>query len=232
MGSNKLEKQIREKLEAREIQPSAQSWDRLNAMLSIQEEKKTRRILPWLSVAASFLVLSGLGYHIVNQNKQKIIEIKDQPSVVEMHQESAEMELKEEKRNSEKLPKAVAAISKPEVEGSEEKFISVKKTHHKENQKVAALGAASSRIISVVEPEKESVAIKQEVDAEYLLAQVEKNKTELKSKVKVDPKDLLTQVDGEIELTFRQKVMRTIKKNYQETKVAISTRNQESSSNH
>ena len=42
MAPNKIEKQFREKLNSREIQPSSQSWDRLDAMLSVAEEKKNK----------------------------------------------------------------------------------------------------------------------------------------------------------------------------------------------
>ena len=44
MEPNKIEKQFREKLNTREIQPSVQVWDRLDAMLSVAEEKKTKYI--------------------------------------------------------------------------------------------------------------------------------------------------------------------------------------------
>lgn len=40
MEQNKLETQIKEKLNSREIQPSEMAWDRLDAMLSVSEEKK------------------------------------------------------------------------------------------------------------------------------------------------------------------------------------------------
>ena len=53
-----------------------------------------------------------------------------------------------------------------------------------------------------------------------------------KPKLKVDPNALLKQVDGEIELTFRQKVMKTITKGYKEAKEAVASRNQESSINY
>jgi hypothetical protein len=45
MELNKLENQIKEKLNSREIQPSAQAWDRLDAMLSVAEEKKKQDAL-------------------------------------------------------------------------------------------------------------------------------------------------------------------------------------------
>ena len=61
---------IREKLNAREIQPSSQSWDRLDAMLSVKEEKKNKRGFGWLYIAASFLVFTGLGFWLYPENKE------------------------------------------------------------------------------------------------------------------------------------------------------------------
>jgi hypothetical protein len=236
MEPNKLENQIREKLLGREIKPSANSWDRLDAMLSVQEEKKNRKVFPWLSVAASFLVLMGLGYFFMNQNQEKEIDLKNQPSVVEVNSETIKAESQETKERIEKN-----SVTN-NVEKTDLKSIAEKKSNHvknklpisdeKQEQLIASSEVAPKKQENIVEPQKSDLFEKQEVDAESLLAQVDKQKTTPKSKVKVDAKDLLSQVDGEIELTFRQKVMRTIKKNYQETKVAISTRNQESSSNH
>ena len=37
-----LDKNIKNKLNAREIQPSANSWDRLDAMLSLEEKPKKK----------------------------------------------------------------------------------------------------------------------------------------------------------------------------------------------
>ena len=47
MEPNKIDNQIREKLNAREIQPSAQAWDRLDAMLAVSEEKKSKKGYGW-----------------------------------------------------------------------------------------------------------------------------------------------------------------------------------------
>jgi hypothetical protein len=43
MEPNKIENQIKEKLDARKIQPSAQAWDRLDAMLAVSEANKTKK---------------------------------------------------------------------------------------------------------------------------------------------------------------------------------------------
>ncbi|GAW89832.1 hypothetical protein FPS14_contig00031-0036 [Flavobacterium psychrophilum] len=44
MEPNKLENQIQEKLNAREIQPSAQAWDRLDAMLLVTEKINQKNV--------------------------------------------------------------------------------------------------------------------------------------------------------------------------------------------
>ena len=57
------------------------------------------------------------------------------------------------------------------------------------------------------------------------LDKVAKQSTNQKSGVKVDAKSLLSQVDGEVEQTFREKVITKINKNYKEVKVALANRN-------
>ena len=66
MEPNKIDNQIREKLNAREIQPSAQAWDRLDAMLTISEEKKPKKGYGWFFVAASTILFFGLGFFLFN----------------------------------------------------------------------------------------------------------------------------------------------------------------------
>jgi hypothetical protein len=48
-----------------------------------------------------------------------------------------------------------------------------------------------------------------------------------KTAVKVNPNTLLSQVDGELELSFREKVINKVNKNYQSVKAALANRNQE-----
>ncbi|MBY0487774.1 MAG: hypothetical protein K2P85_11395, partial [Flavobacteriaceae bacterium] len=76
MEPNKLETQIKEQINAREIKPTEMAWDRLDAMLSVAEEKKTARS-PFLSsrfigIAASVLVLVSLGLFFFNQKETVI----------------------------------------------------------------------------------------------------------------------------------------------------------------
>ncbi|MNG32444.1 hypothetical protein D3C84_1184600 [compost metagenome] len=56
---------------------------------------------------------------------------------------------------------------------------------------------------------------------------VAENSAKPKSKVRVNANDLLNQVDGELELSFREKVITKVNKNYQTVKVALANRNQQ-----
>lgn len=45
MEPNNFDNNIQQKFNSREIEPSAQAWDRLDAMLTVAEEKKTTQKL-------------------------------------------------------------------------------------------------------------------------------------------------------------------------------------------
>jgi len=74
MAPNKIDNQIKDKLNAREIQPSAPAWDRLDAMLTVAEAKQPKRNFTWLYIAATFLLFSGLGFFLLNSNESVAIE--------------------------------------------------------------------------------------------------------------------------------------------------------------
>jgi hypothetical protein len=84
--------------------------------------------------------------------------------------------------------------------------------------------------VQVMQESKLQKTIPSYVNVDELLASVEKTSkieksTIQKQVVKVDAKSLLSQVDGELELTFREKVIQTVNKNYQTVKVALENRN-------
>ena len=70
MAQHKIDNQIKSKLNTREIQPSAQAWDRLDAMLTVSENKKSKKGYGRFFVAASVVLFFGLGFFIFNQNEE------------------------------------------------------------------------------------------------------------------------------------------------------------------
>jgi hypothetical protein len=243
MEPNKLENQIREKLHSREIQPSTQAWNRLDAMLSEAEEKKTRRPFGFLFIAASITVLLTVGMLFFTQNGP---EIQPKNDVVTS-----------EKNDT--IQKMVNGISTPRVENNQEVVSNQPTTNNQQptttNQRVSISNQKSNIQNPLINRNKEieylinssdialkdlpkistgsqviSGSNKEVMSDEELLAGLEnfaKQSVNKKSNVKVDAKNLLSQVDGELEQTFRQKVINRIGKNYQELKVALANRNQE-----
>ena len=93
MALNNFEKQIHQKLKNREMKPSANSWDRLDAMLSV-EEKPKKKVFFWINIAASFIVFTSVGYYFYNQNEAVEPE-KEVPVIVEVEEKN--IEIREEK---------------------------------------------------------------------------------------------------------------------------------------
>jgi hypothetical protein len=239
MAQNKLENQIKEKLNSREIQPSAQAWDRLDAMLTVAEEKKTKRSFfsyQFIGIAASVLVLLTLGLFFFNQ-KNTIIE---QDSVVNT-------EIEKENKNTEETTPSIenpvlikektneAVVSTEKIKNKKIK-LETQNSQVKENtEEVSIIHQKQEEVIvnhGVVLPKKEEKTIKTTyINADDLLASVEKKtKTNIKltkSNVKVDANYLLTEVDKDVDQTFREKVIQGFNKNYKSLKEAVVNRNNE-----
>lgn len=247
MGPNNIENQIREKLNSREIKPTEMAWDRLDAMLSVAEEKKTKRSrflsFQFIGIAASILVFLSVGLFFINQ-KEEISNDNNTVVTKEIENNNGQKDSVITKQNFtneiiNKQEDQVAQNSQPTTHNpqpSKESFNSInQRTNQKsiinkekqiEYQVTEVIAQKDMPKISsqekIVQPKKVVVNV------DELLASVEKTtKKESNVKVKVNANSLLSQVDGELEQTFRQKVINKIGKNYQEVKVALANRNQE-----
>ena len=254
MEPNKLENQIREKLHSREIQPSAQAWDRLDAMLTVAEEKKTNRFpfltFRFIGIAASVLVFVTLGALFFTQ---KDAEIQPQNSVVgtEVKNDTTTVKTPNSKfqipTNKENQ---VAVSNQPTTDNRQQatnnQRVSINNQSTSNNQKQSA-NPLINREKPIEFQNSSDVALKdlpKIMDAkpivvdnrpkiksdEQLLSGLDNVARQLvnqKSDVKVDAKSLLSQVDGELEMTFREKVINKVSKNYKEVKVALANRNNE-----
>ena len=237
MEPNKLETQIREQLNASEIQPSPTAWDRLDAMLTLTEDKKTKRIafLSYknIGIAASVLLFLSLGLfyfspkenaikpenNVVigndtvnsNNNDSQLVSLKKEAQVAEStdNRQQTNQELQTKTHNQQAIINPIISQDK-EIEFQSNEVIA-------QNQLTRV---ASSKEIKI------SNAIK--VNAADLLAAVDTpTKINTSPKIKVNANSLLSQVDGELDQTFKEKAFIRISKNYKEIKVALETRNQE-----
>ncbi|GEC77751.1 hypothetical protein [Flavobacterium aquatile] len=248
MAQNNIENQIKEKLNSREIQPTEMAWDRLDAMLSVSEEKKTKRF-PFLTskfigIAASVLVFLSVGLYFINQENT---DIEVEESVVV--KEEIKINTSEENSNLSKEINSIPVQSKEQVAvtiknqkskvGNQQSSQSFNQNNQKtvvnpiinRNKEIEYLGNGdvAQKDLPKIETRKQIVVSKPNyVDVDDLLASVEnESKNTKKPSVKVNANTLLSQVDGELEQSFRQKAINRISKNYQEVKVALANRNQE-----
>jgi hypothetical protein len=240
MEPNNFEKDFREKLNQRKIEPSDKAWDRLDAMLSVAEEKKPKKKNRWLYIAASIIGFSLAGTFFLNQKKnmeipknQIVIQenskkdsvvkkgfkvadsTENQIAVSEKEAiQNSENSKTEEKISNQKLPKTIKNTVNPIAE------VSIINQNNQKNQE----STSGKNPINMPEITKNETA-------EQLLNTAEKrvvteNSVKPKAKIKINAADLLNQVDGELELSFREKVITKVNKNYQTVKVALANRNQ------
>lgn len=162
MEPNNIENQIREKLNSREIQPSAQAWDRLDAMLTVGEEKKTKRSFfsfKYIGIAASVLVFVTLGLFFFNQ---KNTTIETQNSVVNTE--------------SEETPNSKFQI--PNIENKQNKEVIVsneKMTTNKSTSETRNLDPKNNSEVSIINQKNNQsqslTIINREKEIEYMIGE-------------------------------------------------------------
>lgn len=231
MEQNNIETQIREKLNSREIKPTEMAWDKLDAMLSLAEQKKSKRSFGWLNIAAGILVFLSIGFYFFNQNSienstENNVVVKDEVNKDVNENNSFKINKQEEQvaetpklktKNPQQSSKTFNQINPKLIESNPEKLSG--------NQEVIA----ENPIPKIYVDEKPLQVKSQLDDIDALLATASKSVKEKNqksdTKIKINSSALLTQVDGEVDLTFRKKVLNIITKNYEEIKVVLTTRN-------
>lgn len=225
MEQHKLEKQFKELLNSREIKPSEMAWEKLDAMLTVAEKTKTK--FPWLYIAASFVGFLMITTFYFSQ-KENTIESQKNGVVIQnpVAPKTNAVSFKAIDFKSEKEASAVnvvqQSVSKSDkFSGTKQESIIVQNNSN-QNQ-VAEL--------SIINQENEQFAFSN-INEKSVNKMLVDAKTALKSEnsrkdVKVNPNALLSQVDEELELSFREKVINKVNKNYQTVKVALANRNQE-----
>jgi hypothetical protein len=241
MEPNNFEKDFREKLNERQIEPSNKAWDRLDAMLSIAEEKKQpKKSRKWLYIAASIVGFLLVGTFFFN-HKKSIIEAPQKTVVIEENttKDSVEKPILNAKNpiKEEVVVSETATIQIADKKGKNKPDTlkqNLNQTIKNEKNQIA-----ESSIIIKNNQEKQSinnanpiVETSKKENIDQLLDSAEKtvvaeNSVKTKAKIKINANDLLNQVDGELELSFREKVITKVNKNYQTVKVALANRNQQ-----
>ncbi|WP_396150777.1 hypothetical protein [Flavobacterium sp.] len=224
MEQDNFNKNIQEKFNFRTIEPSETAWNKLDAMLTLAEEKKRPKIFFWLSIAATFILFSGIGYVFFQQNEKtmltpatEVVITSKTNSETETHKQSTE--------ESSVLYENELANNATISTTSETKKSTTIHTAQKENSKLEVFETTllkQEEVITANEIKKEG--IKQEIKeptynyptAETLLAEAQGQKkptniSSFKSTLRVNPKELLQAVESELDQTFKEKTITKLK---------------------
>jgi len=236
MEPNKLEQDFKKKLNERTIQPSEMSWDRLDAMLSVAEKKNKPKKRTWLYIAASFLGFLLVGTIFFKQPEVEIQTAKEKGVVVqEKTIEKQEEKINEDEYNTQSSNQittaATGAIASRLPE--QKKIQKIKSSVVSQGDKTSQVTPEKTEAIATVE-QNETVRANRYIESEKLLAEAENKiqsqtvkKYVAKSTVKVDSKGLLSTVEGEMSESFRDKVIKSIGRNYESVKTSLANRNNE-----
>ncbi|AWA28856.1 hypothetical protein HYN48_01430 [Flavobacterium magnum] len=243
MAQHKLEDDFRQKLNQREITPSANAWDRLDAMLTVAE--KPKRNYGWLYIAASVLGFLFIGIAFFSQTEEMTDVSKDDPVTIQQNDvvnDTLKNTHTDNIGNKQIITETVAETANRDHAPGKDQPPGI---NHQKNQS-SIKNPITNEALPVIENQTQLAerqnhpqpAINQtpsetkkgiEVNVDELLASVTKARkpSAADPAVTVNANSLLSQVDGEITLTFRERVIRSANKNYQNVKVALANRNKE-----
>ena len=227
MEPNKIDNQIREKLNAREVQPSAQAWDRLDAMLAVSEEKKPKKGYGWFFVAASTLLFFGLGFFLFNSNETTEIN-NSTPIVTTINEEIDTVETN--KINEISVEKEQHVLVQNEMNFSKTQ---TNKKSEEANKLTKEENLTKDNSLSIIHhPSPNSYKY---VSPENLLAEVQTGekvitsdkKISPKVKMKVDANSLLTTVEKELDENHKETTFDKLNRKFKDAKSALANRNYE-----
>jgi hypothetical protein len=222
MEQNKIENQIKKKLNDRTIQLSAASWDRLDAMLNSTENEKAKPNYNWLAIAAAVVVFFGLGF-LYTTTSTFTTQMDDSIAVASV------VEIKNDSVTA--TPIATIAVNKqsPILTQNESNKINTKTIISEEKssqelesiQKIVAHEIATpTTTYKYMSPE----ALLNEIETGQKTTNPNRN-TVSKNKIKINAAALLTGVEKELDSVYRETTLDKLNKNYNRIKSVIANRN-------
>ena len=216
MAQHKIDNQIREKLNAREIQPSAPAWDRLDAMLTVAEEKRSRKSYGWLFIAAGFVLFFSLGLLLFNL-ENPVDKIDNRSETIVITSDEKELPEVEKKIIDDKIPTQQLVTNHMNSKNNvEKKIVKNESFDFKEN---------------VIREEIE-ITSQKELENQKTINNLEAGLVTVDEKkeifqVKVDVNTLLSSVEGELDKEFRETTLQRLNRNFKEVKTVVANRNYE-----
>lgn len=230
MERNQFEKELKNKMDTREIMPSDKAWDRLDAMLTVAEQKKPKRHFNWLFIAAGIAGFLFIGTIFMSQIEEATDKGTTNPIVFEQLTQPAQ-NAQEQTIAPAVDSEAIASTETPVQTKSKynhQPSVSELAKQSKSNQSINPVEAvnpipdnqgliASNHQSSIITRAKGEQAggnqkTEQPVTAakvDELLASVAQNPGgNPKTSVRVNAKNLLSEVDQQVNRSFREKMLR------------------------
>lgn len=236
MEPSKLEKQIKEKLDSREIKPSEMAWDRLDTMLNGVE--KPKRKWSWIYIAASFIGFVFIGTFFFKTYETNKIDL-NLPLVIEQKDPEISSEESGIIVGEAKVLNPVVKTKKQLV--AQNNKLKTPSNPLKNNNKEGLIINQSKGnnivINSSDNKDYQSISRNKYVSAEKLLAEVYDTKFEARASdkiiektikvISIDPNSLLSNVETELNQSFRESALEKLNKNYNAIKTVLANRNYE-----
>ncbi len=230
MEPARFEEHIKKQLQKREIKPSAEAWEKLEARLE-QGEKPKQVQFWWIGVAAAIAgVFFFLGTLFNTPSEPTVVEhnangILPAESVEKPKQEMLITSEETEKEETSapgplpgraEIPKAEKAVAVQE-EPVEKPILALGEPEVAPDPQVENAVAAISTV--------ETTVTDSEVDALLNAAMDELDQQSAYAVQTVEAEDLLQEVEYELEQNFRQKVFEVLKEGFSKAKTAVANRN-------
>lgn len=226
MGRNKFEKELRDKMNQREIMPSENAWDRLDAMLAVAEEAQPKRHYNWLLIAALLIGFLLVGIVLVLQTEEATDKGREEFAIEDQAVKPSDSA--QPKNVLPNVPQGeMASVTEHKTENNES--VSTQNKNQINNQssiKERAIYTPEKQIASLNNQQstqdqfitdrqstqptvmpKATLATADKVD-ELLAAVAPSQEVKPKTSVKVNAKSLLSEVDGQVNRSFREKILR------------------------
>ena len=230
MEPNKFDKSIKDKMEARTIVPSADAWDKLEAILD--DANKPKRNYSWIYIAASFVGLLFVGSIIMFQEESNSINTNHPRPVVIKEQST---------KNPSENGKDSIKVQLPFQKGNS-RIIAIKKENENDLHKKELIVASTAKgeekeyqVVSADKKEARSIYINKYSTGESLLAAISDSKLvatsgkeivrKNKIRTSIDPNVLLSSVENELNESYRESAIDKISKKLNAIKTAVANRN-------
>lgn len=235
MEPNNWEKEIKEKLNSRDIQPTDAAWDRLDAMLSVTEKKKVKPARIWMYAAAGFIgiLLTASLFFKVTQNQETVPVVNDNVNsfvvapTAPLGTDSITIGNILDNNEKEAVKPSIAVIQQPvantqnPVKENPENRV---KTKHINTQPGVIANNTSDLAVSGTPL---SVPLTPDMEAEKLLEEtlLSVKLSKEKPTVKVNANSLLNEVEDQLDNNYRSKTWQTITEKYNAVKTSVVNRN-------